>query len=455
MKKITFLVLALMLPLSGFAQKNYTQSPIQKRVKEVMQKRSYSQLHNLKAESTLMLPTQEEEWIYEDGEFVKYGDYYYSYDKVGNITRNVYEDETAAVATDYTYNENNKKITILETYSESGKPYENSSKRLIEYDNIVTDVITESQSYTWSENDWLLVSDGHTYKRVITRNEKGNVENVEIYTYFMEEYHLQMRSTIKYNNDGLAEEFIYEELTYSATGDLVMNEVYRLKDLVWYRTDGQILVLDDYTLFFTEGNNRLRKASLYTNDELYCKYEATYSENGDYSCKVIFDGDVLSEEVITKTITDDNGSYTTLYEAYEDADGNGKLTESEAVYCEKAVVTIDQYGRISEEIYYMDDEVMYGVQYGYTYSPEYGSYPIEQVFSEYDLELMMYVPFLKIVGKNFIDVAGVNAVNSDTFDGETIIYNLNGTQINVPENRLQPGIYIIKNGNKTFKKVVR
>lgn len=463
MKKITLLALVSMLSLSVMAQSSHpllVNNPIKLEKKELNDVRSASPKHlaeKIKMQiqaSTNMLPTQEEEWLYE-GAWKKYGDYFYSYDNRGNIVRKIYDDGETAVATDKVYNENNKYIESIDSYKEGDGEFIKSDKRVIEYDLRVTDFVINSESYEWIDNDWKLVSNGYTYKKVVNRNEKGNVTGVEIYTYFQDEYHLQIRSTITYNEDGLAEEFKYEELNFNSSGELEMQEVYTLKDLVWYRTDGQILVLDDVSAFFTEGNNRLRKASYYKNGRRTQMYEASYEENGDYSYKQILLQVPLSETVIGYTITDENGSSRTTINVYEDADMSNSIAEDEAVRSDTLTVTKNHYGVIVEERYVGDGEILYGAKYDYTYNEEYGSYPIEQVFMDYNLEASEYVPFLKIVGKDFIDVAGVKQAVVDNSTGEKIIYNLNGMRQFLPEENLPAGIYIVKEGNRVSKKVIK
>lgn len=400
-------------------------------------------------QNVLMLPKYEEEHLYE-GEWFQEGGYTYDYDKRGNVLRVDYGDEISFTTTICTYDDNDMPLSQVVTNTEDGITT-NSSKRDIVYDNFVTSVITESYSYMWMETDWTQVSDGHSYKRNITRNDKGLITGVEILTYFNGEYMLQHRTTITYNEDGLAETCKYEELGMASDGSFVMNERYTVSDMQWYTTDGQILVLDDLSAFFV-GNNRLKKGTVTSNGEVTGYIEATYEENGDYTYVYNYTTAPVATETYTHTVTDANGSYVMTCTALEDANEDGLLTDDELAYESSTTVTKDRYGRIIEESATEFGELAFAAKYDFTYSDEYGSYPTEQVYSEYDIEMGEYVPFLKIVGKDFYDVAGIGNVESDVAgETETAIYNLQGIRMNAMEETLPAGMYIINRAGKVSK----
>lgn len=461
MRKTTLLLIAMFIASTGIAQNKFVkrasvaESAITAKVKKMKAKRNkLSSIAVREAElntaaSALMMPRQEEEWLWED-EWIKGGDYFYSHDKRGNIIENTYDDGFAATKTVYAFDENNNVVSSLETYSEEGEPYENSAKRLISYDEKVKDVIVESQSYIWNEGDWMLYADGHTYKRVITRDEKGNITSVEIKSYIMGDYPTLQKSTITYDDRGLASTWKYEELGYSAAGEMILVEKYTLKDMEWYTTDGQILVMDELDAFMTGGNNRLKKATVYSEGELTGSIEASYQENGDYTYSYIYTTEPLAKEIYTYTVTDANGSYEYGCVAYEDMNADGILNDEDLAYEDNLEVKIDQYGRVVEEVATEDEEMIFAAKYDYVYSSEYGSYPVEQVYSEYDFEASDYVPFLKVVAKDFYDVSAIEDVNADNTSA-TMIYNIQGVQINVSEQDLPSGIYILKKNGKTYK----
>lgn len=432
-----------------------TQSPIQAKVKAVKANKKALVKNNAPTTESLMMPKHEEEWNYEEAEWFKSGDYYYTHDTNGNVLKNTYVDEISSTETTFTYNENNNVVSQIELYSEDGEPFENSSKRTMEYDPIATNTITNSQSYSWDGTDWLLVSDGHTFKRVITRNDAGNIIGVEVYSYFMNEYHLQHRSTITYNSENVAETWKYEELGYTSTGDLVMNEVYTLIDMKWQKTDGQIMTLNELSDFFTGSSNQLAEATATYAGNVTGYITASYQDNGSYTYRYLYTTAPCAAETYTHTITDANGSYVETIVAYEDMNEDGLLTIEELVMEEDLTVTKDQYGRVIEEVATADGELMFSAKYEFTYNEEYGSYPVEQLYSEYDFDVEDFVPFLKIVATDFYDVAGVEDIIIDNSSEVKSIYNLQGVNVGTEMDNLPAGVYIINQGGKVSKIVKR
>ncbi len=419
-----------------------------------------NQITTLSTTSALWLPAQEEEWIYDGGEYSHEGDYFYTYDERGNKVTEIYDDGFSKTKTERIFNENDKVVSEIDSYSEEDEPYCYSNKRLTTYDSRLTNFIIDSQNYGWTEpeaegeeGEWVVFNDGHHYKKVLTRNAQGNITGLEIHTYFMDNYELTHRTAITYNESGLAYTWKYEELVYNGIG-YTMEEKFMLADMQWYTTDGQIVVINDLEEFFT-GNNRLKKATVYQEGEITGNIEAEYQENGDYSYSYIYTTDPYANETYTVTYTDANGSYTKKCEAYEDLNGDQVLTEDEFVYDEEEIITIDQYGRETEAVGYEDGELMGGAKYDYTYSDEYGSYPIEQIHYEYDIDAEEYVPFLKIIAKDFYDVAAIDDINIDSTDAPEEIYNLQGIRIDASSDQLPAGLYLIKQGSKTSKVIKR
>lgn len=406
-------------------------------------------------QSLIWLPTHEEEWIYDNG-WNKGGDYYYTYDEQGNKISNIYDDGSSPFKTETTYNEFNYPIFSIDSYTNDGETYINYAKRTIAYDDVVKSVIIDNQSYTWENEDWVLASDGHTYKRNIIRDEQGNITSVEIYSYYLDEYHLQQKSTIGYNEEGIANTWKYEELAYSTSKGLFMKEVYTLKNLEWHTTNGQILVLDDLTAFFSDPNNLLKKATVYSERKLTGYIDASYEDNGDFQYSYTYPTDPYAKETYTHTITDANGSYVEKTIALEDQNGDDELTDDELVYEDELTVTKDQYGRIIFEIAVSDEEILFSGKYEYVYDEEHGSYPVEQIFYDYEFEIEEYITFLKILAKEFTSVSGIDGMEIGN-DNTTapIIYNLQGVRINATETELPAGLYIINRGGKITKEIKR
>lgn len=400
-----------------------------------------------------MKPAHEEEWLYEDGGWFKAGDYYYTYDASGNKIIEKYSDGEGVSNTVSEYDSNNNAVSIITSYSEDGTEFVNSTKRLRTYDEKVADLIVDSQSFTWDNGDWSLVSDGYTYKRKVVRNDKGFITGVLIESYFMGNYEQQLKSTLTYNSDGLAQTWMFEELGYADGGkELVMKEVFTLTDMSWYTTDGQILVMDDLSDFFTDKYNRLKGATVYSGGKITGTVEATYSENGDYIYTYNYTTEPYAKEVYSHSVTDENGSYVETTMAYEDLNADHQLSDDELVFEETLTVLKDCYGRVVDEYAVADEEVQFRGKYDYTYSEEYGSYPLEQIFYDYDFKTSQFVPFLKIVASDFYDVtSSIDEVALSDELSDVAIYNIQGMKLNVDEKDLAPGLYIVKKAGKCKK----
>lgn len=459
MRIFTLTLLTLVLAGTATAQPKFSlraTSPIATKVnamkKAKQMKANRNQIAAMSSTEAIMRPAQEEEWIYEEGEFYKEADYFYTYDQRGNKLTEDYDDGISINKTEYTYNENDKVTSEITSDSEEGEPFVYNTKRLSTYDSKLTNFIIESDNYSWNEDSWERYNDGHIYKKEITRDEKGNITNLSVLTY-MNEYIETYKTTITYNENGLAETWKLEELNYNGVG-YSMEEVYTLTEMEWYTTDGQIVVLNDLDDFFV-GNNRLKKATVYSEGELTGYIEAEYKENGDYKYKYTYVTEPIAEETYTHSVTDANGSYVETCVAYEDIDEDQTLTEVDLAFEDELIVTCDQHGKVIEEQYFMDEEMEFAAKYEYTYSDEYGDYPTEQIFTEYDFDTETYVPFLKIVAKNFNDVTAIEDVNIDAANQPEEIYNLQGIRIDATSDQLPTGLYIIKQGNKTSKIIKR
>ncbi|MDE5997003.1 MAG: hypothetical protein K2G77_02205, partial [Muribaculaceae bacterium] len=102
--------------------------------------------------------------------------YEYTYDGAGNVTVELSQDAVGDFArTVREYNDNGK-VTLEETkISSDGMNYTNHRKTEIEYDPILTDVITRKDQWAWINGEWM---PGDCYKRNIARDAKGNITSV-------------------------------------------------------------------------------------------------------------------------------------------------------------------------------------------------------------------------------------------------------------------------------------
>lgn len=116
---------------------------------------------------------------------------------------------------------------------------------------------------------------GNCYRRTIRRNPAGNVYEVIISVLFQGRYDPTQKITVKPNS------IAFSELMYASDSWVTTVEY---TDIVWDRTDGQIVAIDDlYT-----GNNRIASAHFENpNGNLpYYDYDinVTYGDGGDFDC---------------------------------------------------------------------------------------------------------------------------------------------------------------------------
>lgn len=181
---------------------------------------------------------------------------------------------------------------------------------------------------------------------------------------------------------------------------------------------------------------------------------ATYEENGSYSYAFNYI-DPVASDVFKVTYTDENGSWEEELLYYEDMDEDGELSEEELMESSKVVVTCNEMGDITSEEYYFYDMFDSGAKYDMVYG-DY-SYPMEWTMSEYDYDLEDYLPFLKLVRSNYVDVTNTTAINGVQTRPATDVegvYNMQGVRIGQSSDRLPAGIYIVKKDGKT-QKIVR
>lgn len=400
------------------------------------------------AAAQLYMPLHEDVFYYED-EWIKTGYTDYKYDTSGNVLTSDYVTEDGTIRTEYEYDENNQWTSQTEYNSDGSSDLQPSGRRTRIYDDIVKDLVVESMQYTWTAGDWMLIDQGYTWKRNVTRDSKGNVTGVSVDTYYIDGFETTRKTTITYNQDGLADTWKYEELAYDGVS-LAWEEYYTLEDMQWYSTDGQI-VTDDIEGFFT-GNNRLKSAKVI--EPAYGetgRIEAEYDEDGNYSYTFLYN-DPVESDVYTFKYIDENGSTEEEYIYYSDMNEDGQLSDDELMESSKIITRYNEKGDITAEEYYFGDEFDSGTKYDIEYG-DY-SYPTEWVMSEYDYDLEDYVPYMKLVRSNFVDVTNTSSINSVAGSSETgvqNVYNLHGMKVGTQTSNLPAGLYLIKKDGKTVK----
>lgn len=366
----------------------------------------------------------------------------------------VYTVDEESFTTEYEYNDDGLWTSMTETYNNAVYPHWASSMRQTrQFDPVVKDLVVESMEYSLKNDEWALLDEGRTWKRTVSRDDKGNVTGVSVATYYLENFETTRKTTVTYNQDAVADTWKYEELSSDQDGGLYMEEFFTLHDMEWQSTDGQI-VAEDITALFA-GNNRLKSAIVSEGSEDVGSLSATYEENGNYSYTSNYFGDILEYEVATITYPDSYGSVTEEYVYYADVNGDGVVTEDERLESYKSVVSCDEHGETVSEETFIDDEFDSGIKYDVEYG-EY-SYPETMTVSEYDYDTDSYVPFIKIVRSNFVDVsdASVEDVMAAPGQGVTEVYSLQGLKLGGRIDNLPAGLYIVRTDGKVSKLLKR
>lgn len=362
----------------------------------------------------------------------------YTYDSSGNIiTEKSLDDEGDYVSTIYEYDKNNKMTFKESKISADGIFYQNYKKTAFEYDPILTNVITKRTEWLWLNEDWRLV--GNNYKRIITRDENGNITSVVIAVLFNGIYDPTDRIDITYGDDGKAITISEQILDYDGN-EYFWVQGQKFTDIKWKDTDGQIY--DPELLFL--GNNRLLSAHYEDEDDFNAEVSVEYADDSE-AYKVVMqmdmDGFVVSASM----------EYTPLENDGYIAEGITSY-QNEVLYTNKEEVRYDDWGHmlLSYESEEEEDEIYFeqtvgtveyneqGLPISYTVSEEYSDYP-GMLVSEYAFRAEYF---------DYVDVtANVSDISIDE-DAPGVYYNLQGLPV---DNPTKGSILIKKQDNKTTK----
>lgn len=406
-----------------------------------------------KSGGSIFLPTQEATYVYDMDNWMEDATYTYEYDTDGRKVSQIVDDGFGQTKSEYEYNADGMETCETTSSAEEGNDFVYTNKLSHGYDKVVKDFVVNSVESVWDGGLWNMVGMGRTWKKDVSRDVKGNVEGMSTKTYFQDKFEELMKTTITYGVDGNPATWKYEELAYDGVNEPAMEEYYTLKNMVWENTDGQVLAstIDE---FYT-GANRLRSAEVVepgygTTGTIAAEYKA----DGSYSYLFYYTGS-FEADGYSKSYVDENGSYVEESNYYVDMDADGMVTEDEKVGGMRMEVKFDGHGNVVSEALYEDGEIMDGMKYEYTYSPDY-DYPTEQVYYMWNPELSQYEPFIKIVSTGFTDVTtSISEVETSRGEGATAVYNTQGVKVGTSTDVLPKGLYIVKSGGKTKKMMKR
>jgi len=386
-----------------------------------------------------------------EGEWVPVDIYNTTYDRAGRIIDESIEstEDGSVVREQTTYNDNGMAVEKLVTISSNGTDFENSTRSTTQYDSKLTSFVTAAYSWMWLSNQWEQL--GNNYTQTITRDANGNIISMERAVLYNGIFDPIMRLTVEYGTDGKAATIIQSDLTYDYNiGDYAWVESAKVTSIVLESTDGQITSATD----LYAGGNRILSAHI-VNPEDNVDVVATYTENGH---TVVRTGEIQGYEAKATVSVEylDNFGSVRLTETFE-ADEDGEP------YMEKYIDTemYDAYGYLTllkNESEFMGEAIVDNISTGtLTYDPTYG-YPLTYTtqigeFDE-DTEELVMVNEMYVVLSDYIDAAtaSVDTPVVDT-DAAAEYYNLQGMRVDSAA--LAPGLYIVRQGGKTFKQIVR
>jgi len=332
-----------------------------------------------------------------------------------------------------------------------------------EYDSVLEDFIIKTET----------CSDGSTINgtgKEIIRDENGNITKITEYSYERNVGEEQFAYTsyrcqlsIEYGADGKATSIAYKS---GYNGHEFEYEEFRLSEIEWENTDGQIYLPNsfyytsvyknnDLIELFCKGNNRIKSA----------KYSARWRDTADVT--VTYDGDSYHYLIVTETgmphsdvqytPTDEYGSYetkSTLSEFGWDSDDKQYVKFTYDVTKEEKFDPAGfQLERLETRINHYeeaDETLTYGIKGYPTYDPEHG-YITEMIYTEKRTDSDEYVNYQRGFYSDYVNcTSGVGNVAVDS-NAPVEYYNLQGIRVDRPAN----GIYIRRQGNTTAKVIMK
>lgn len=415
------------------------------------------------ADAPIWRPVSQTDYMHDGESWMELGKVSFKYDMKGNRTEELVDEEGALSKTVTTYDEFNYPLTVLQTESEDGETWTNSGKTEYVYDTKVHGFFTERISNDWADGEW--VRNYRCETNSITRNDDGNIIEVIKSLPMGDELRPAYRSAWSYGNDGKANEYRYY-VNYGEDWELYDELSY--KDIVWENTDGQMTVFGDL-LELTEGNNRLKSAVVYYQDQPDGHYLVEYTEGGFIIRETTNDINQIGRTTSMETL-DANGSMRLTTTEYFDEEGN-ILNEPTYINVQEAIM--DEHGNM---IQFNEKETLEGVteliaSTRYTYTYDEAGNPTELVSEDYDYESQEYYFMERTVYGEYINVAsGIGVIKGAataawTLEGDAVtasasgltglsVFNIQGYRLaHTPADAssatisladMMPGVYIIR-----------
>lgn len=419
---LTAALAAIMLvPCTGMAQLSKTQTALLKKAQTTLKtfwgKRSHA-IKKTEENTDDMLPGTVKRYEYKKGNYEYQTTTDYTYDNLGNVLSSK------------EWSGNEGMVQILQ----------------YEYDKVETDFVTKVTGTTYETMSSTVPYYEYVSKRVdVTRNSKGQVTLVEDWEPNDTNTGLELDSkvTFEYGTDGKASKIAITEYD-EESGNMTVT----FSDIKWESYNGELLSIFgtgevDNILF--EPDNLIKSAKMEMtegNITIGGNATGTYSETkSELTISLTMYGSIpVGEIVMSYEITDDNGSY--ISKNTSTIDGTETETE-ECVYNDNGDMTKETYS---------DGKDFESYEYSYSYNAATGLADY-MLASAYNKSTKAYDPSYKLEYSNYVDVTtGIsNATATTPGNGKTAIYNAHGIYMGKSFDSLHGGIYIVRQGGKSFK----
>lgn len=426
--------------------------------------------------------------------WTKSSDIAFSYDNKGNLLS---RKETSTVSgginlTEYTYDAQGHNTSSKWTINNT--PY--SYNEFLYDDPILKDLYMGCLSYSYDEATKKWINPKEQNRLSFTRNSQNNITEVSKTSISSSDIARDMLSNT-YDKSGTKITSMITKFYSSYRGETSYGK--QALDLVWHKTNGQVYDFDKVcftSLELDEDNdNLLKSGNIYiltpdgTGVSNIYTLKNTYDGKGGYVRETESYFKVL--ERTKKTVSDD-GTEHYINESYEDYNSDGTYSSNEIVQKRETVIKTINGRRLQEwfkswnynedgteesryKLTSTHDEhgnntfyarcwsfdkgqtwsIVENERHTYEYDEATGEM-LSDLYERYNTETQQYEKRSKYMYSQIEDVAtAVDLPSANNSEAPTAVYNLQGVYMGTTTNQLPAGIYIIKQGGKTYKTLKR
>lgn len=356
----------------------------------------------------------------------------------------------------FEYNDNRMVVTETNSYSVDSVEWFNDTRVKYEYDEICIDMPIVKGFYFWNyDTDEWIFDEKNKYNYFLELN-RDEMNRVTSYTKWdtRNKNFIDTDNVITYGDNGHA-----ENMVVSAEDNGKAVPLMELDSLKWYKTNDQFSMLDDYNIqnpFDNDKYNIPEELTFYVYDSgekfLLMKSKWEYDDNGRLLNG--FFEDEYSICGVTRTYTDEFGSYEECSADIYDNNEDGIYTTDEMEITSKVVVTFNEKGDVVRVDSYEPDYDTYELflagseKYDYVYDED--GYKTEMIFSESYGPDEEFEPAEKYVYSDFVSPTATNI--EKTSNATPNVY-IRGNNI-VFENAIGKMFYITDVHGRIYKRGV-